>query len=92
VGPIDQELQVGLNGTEVDVLGIAFYAMESFAPLFRFILSIVFVGSFLLRPLIMRPVNLVWRRIIESDKPVFKLVFGGAAMFGTAISEAVKHL
>jgi hypothetical protein len=29
----------------------------------------------------MRPVNLVWRRIVESDKPVFTLTFGGAAAF-----------
>jgi hypothetical protein len=40
----------------------------------------------------MRPVNLVWRRIVESDKPVFTMTFGGAAAFATAISEAVKHL
>jgi hypothetical protein len=60
--------------------------------LFRLIISIVFVGSFVLRPLVMRPVSLVWARIVESDKPVFTLIFGGAAAFATAISEAAKHL
>ena len=60
--------------------------------LFRLNLSIIFLGSFMLRPIIMRPVNLVWRRIVESDKPVFTMTFGGAAAFATAISEAVKHL
>jgi hypothetical protein len=46
----------------------------------------------MLRPLIMRPISLVWARIIESDKPVFTLTFGGAAAFATAITEAAKHL
>src|SRR5262249_28726296 len=63
-----------------------------FPSLMRIMLSMVFVGSFLLRPLIMRPINLVWARIIESDKPVFTVIFGGAAAFATAISEAAKHL
>jgi hypothetical protein len=39
----------------------------------------------------MRPVSLVWTRIVESDKPVFTMIFGGAAAFATAISEAAKH-
>jgi hypothetical protein len=40
----------------------------------------------------MRPVSLVWARIIESEKPVFTLTFGGAAAFASAIGEAAKHL
>jgi hypothetical protein len=63
-----------------------------FLTLFRFVLSMVFVGSFLLRPLVIRPVSLVWARIVESDTPVFTVIFGGAAAFATAISEAAKHL
>jgi len=39
----------------------------------------------------MRPVNLVSRRIIESDKPVFTLTFGGAAAFASALTEAAKQ-
>jgi hypothetical protein len=54
--------------------------------------ALVFVGSFLLRPLIMRPISFVWARIVENDKPVFTLTFGGAAAFASAITEAVKHL
>jgi hypothetical protein len=71
---------------------LALLDTSSFPSLFRIFLSIVFVGSFLLRPLVMRPVNLVWRRIVESEKPVFTVIFGGAAAFATAISEAAKHL
>jgi len=32
------------------------------------------------------------RRYVESDKPVFTVMFGGAAAFASAISEAAKHL
>jgi hypothetical protein len=68
------------------------YVSSTIPNLARFLLSIIFVGSFLLRPLVMRPVNLVWRRIVESDKPVFTVIFGGTAAFATAMSEAAKHL
>jgi hypothetical protein len=40
----------------------------------------------------MRPISLVWARIIESDKPVFTVIFGGVAAFASAIGEAAKHL
>ena len=73
-------------------LSFSIYLLPLLAGLFRIIIAIVFVGSFLLRPLIMRPVSLVWARIIESDKPVFTLTFGGVAAFASAISEAAKHL
>ena len=68
------------------------FILSCFPIMCRLLISILFVGSFLLRPLIMRPVNLVWRRIVESEKPVFTVIFGGAAAFATAISEAAKHL
>jgi hypothetical protein len=70
----------------------ALHALSLFPSLFRLILAFIFVGSFLFRPLLMHPVSLVWRRIVESEKPVFTLIFGGAAAFATAISEAAKHL
>jgi hypothetical protein len=40
----------------------------------------------------MRPISLVWARIIEGEKPVFPVLFGGTAAFASAISEAAKHL
>jgi hypothetical protein len=67
-------------------------ALPMFPAFFRFLLAILFVGSFILRPIVVRPVNLIWRRIVESEKPVFTLTFGGAAAFASAISEAAKHL
>jgi hypothetical protein len=58
----------------------------SYLPaLFRFALAAIFMGSFLLKPLVMRPLNLIWRRIIESDKPVFTVVFGGVGAIISAV-------
>jgi hypothetical protein len=74
----------------IDEFSIA--ALLLFPSLLRFFLSIIFVGSFLLKPLVMRPLSLVWARIVESEKPVFTVIFGGAAALATAISEAAKHL
>jgi len=71
---------------------LAIHILSVSPNLFRSILSLVFIGSFVLKPLVMRPVSLVWVRIVESEKPVFTLTFGGAAAFATAISEAAKHL
>lgn len=71
---------------------VAVFAVTSLPSVFRLFVSLLFLGTFLLRPLIMRPVSLLWARIIESEKPVFTLMFGGAAAFATAISEAAKHL
>jgi hypothetical protein len=76
-----------------DPVDVAAVDMLDLLPnVIRSVLAIVFVGSFLLRPLVMRPVSVIWARIIESDKPVFTVIFGGAAAFATAISEAAKHL
>jgi hypothetical protein len=82
--------QFFLSGEPID--SFAVHALSFFPSLFRFVISIIFVSSFLLRPLVMRPISLVWARIVESEKPVFTLIFGGAAAFATAISEMAKHL
>ena len=71
---------------------IVLSCLPVFPSFFRFVLSGIFVGSFLLKPLLMRPVSLVWTRIVESEKPVFTLIFGGVAAFGSAINEAAKLL
>jgi hypothetical protein len=70
----------------------AFLALLTLPNILRILLSIIFVGSILLRPLVMHPINLVWRRIIESEKPVFTVIFGGAAAIVTAMGEVAKHL
>jgi hypothetical protein len=92
--PTFQQMMEQFNSHLNSIDNLTLMSLPNVPSIFRFVLSIVFVGSFLLRPLIMRPVNLVWRRIIEAsdNKPVFTLIFGGAATFATAISELAKHL
>jgi hypothetical protein len=70
----------------------AFATLPSIPSLFRFALSLVFVGSFLLKPLMMRPISYVWARIVESDKPVFTLVFGFAGACAKIISEVAQRM
>jgi len=92
ISPIYTLVNIGKNSEFYTPDFFAFNLLSLFPNIFRVVLSIVFVGSFLLRPLVMRPVSLVCARIVESDKPVFTVIFGGAAAFATAISEAAKHL
>lgn len=85
-----EPVQVFQRSRSIDVPALNYLSL--FPYVLRFSLSFIFVGSFLLRPLVLRPVSLVWARMVESDKPVFTLIFGGAAAFASAISEAAKHL
>jgi len=57
----------------------------------RLILAGIFVGSFFMRPL-KYPISLLWRRIVESDKPIFTMVFGGAAAVAKGVEEVVALL
>jgi hypothetical protein len=57
-----------------------------------FLIAIIFVASFLLRPLIMKPLLLIWARIVESDKPVFTLTCAGISSLVVAANEMAKHL
>jgi len=92
ISPIYTLVYIGKNTAFYTPDFFAFSLLSLFPNIFRVFLSIVFVGSFLLRPLVMRPVSLVWARIVESDKPVFTVIFGGAAAVASAFGEAAKHL
>ena len=59
--------------------------------LFRLLLAFVFLSSFLLKPL-HSAILFLLRRIVESDKPIFTLVFGGAAALAKLIDAALKYL
>jgi len=65
--------------------------ISSFAPILRLLLSLIFVLSFVIKPVVLRPMSVLWARILESEKPVFTVIFGGAAAFAKAIGEAAKH-
>lgn len=59
--------------------------------LLRFAITIIFVCSFFLQPL-KQLLLAFWARIIESDKPVFTLVFGGVAAIAKTVEELVKNV
>jgi hypothetical protein len=68
-------------------------AAASYFPNFaRIVMAMIFVGSFLLKPFLMRPLSLIWRRIVESDKPIFTLIFGGISSGAVIVNELAKHL
>jgi hypothetical protein len=57
----------------------------------RFLITSIFLGSLVLQP-VQRSTITLWARIVESDKPVFTLLFGGAAAFAKIIQETAKLL
>jgi hypothetical protein len=59
--------------------------------LIRLTLAVIFVGSYILRPLLMHPLSLIWLRIVQSDKPIFTMILGGMSGAVTAINEIGKH-
>lgn len=74
------------------VIDLGMAHMSSYTGhLIRLGIALVFVGSYILRPLLMRPVSLIWLRIVESDKPIFALIFGGVSAAVTVIKEFAKH-
>jgi len=58
----------------------------------RFLFAFVFFGLFLLQGLIRGPISLVWARLVENEKPVFTLFFGGTAAIAKAADELASHL
>jgi hypothetical protein len=65
--------------------------LDVLPTLIRLSISIIFVGSFFLQPL-QRPIMAIWARVVESDRPVFTVLFGGIAGFARAVMEIMKHL
>jgi hypothetical protein len=57
--------------------------------LIRLLITVIFVSLFFLKSA-ERPIMTIWARVVESDKPVFTLVFGGTAALAKAIQEIVK--
>jgi hypothetical protein len=63
-----------------------------FTGVLRLGLSLVFAVSFSIQPLLIRPISLLWLRVVQSNKPVFTLVLGGIGTLATTFNEALKHL
>jgi hypothetical protein len=73
-------------------VNFAIFCANYFASATRILLAVVFLGSFLVKPLVMRPLSLVWRRVVESEKPIFTLSFGGVASAAVFVSKLVEHM
>ena len=56
---------------------LAYFGAGYLSYAIRMAIAVIFVGSFLVKPLLMRPLSLIWLRIVESDKPIFTLVSVG---------------
>jgi hypothetical protein len=68
-----------------------FSALISLVPgLVRLVITAIFIGSYLLRPIYI-PFSVLLARIIESEKPIFALVFGAVAAIAKSIGWLVKN-
>jgi hypothetical protein len=72
------------------VLWASFYA-AFLSNMVRLLLAVIFIVSYMLRPL-QSGILALWARIIESEKPVFTLVFGGIAGLAKLVTEIIKRL
>jgi hypothetical protein len=57
----------------------------------RVLMMVIFIVSYLLKPL-QSPIMQLWARIVESDTPIFTLLFGVVAGLGKAIEGIMKIL
>jgi hypothetical protein len=56
--------------------------------LIRLSITLIFVSSFFLQSA-QRPIMTLWARVIESDKPVFTMLFGGIAAIARVIQQII---
>jgi hypothetical protein len=56
-------------------------AMDIIANGLRIVFALVFLSSFVFRPLIQEPVSRLWYGAINSDKPTFTMLFGAVGTF-----------
>jgi hypothetical protein len=57
----------------------------------RLAIALVFIGSYLLRPL-QDVIMKVWLRLTESDKPIFTFLFGGVGVIAEGTSRLIGGL
>ena len=71
---------------QIDMIRRVTVLVNLIPNLIRFLITAVFVASFFLKT-IQLPIMTLWARIIESNKPVFTLLFGGGATIVKIIHE-----
>jgi hypothetical protein len=79
----------GCAGSEI--LDFARHIIDFAGTGLRLLLALFFLASFVLRPLVQRPLELLLRRIIEAGKPPLTLIFGGLAAAAKFVQEGMKH-
>jgi hypothetical protein len=80
VAPVMWSALFSLSHTKFTVTIVWLYAfkvaMDIVANGLRILLALVFLSSFLFRPLIQAPISRLWYGAMASDRPVFTLLFG----------------
>jgi hypothetical protein len=80
VAPVMWSALFSLSHTKFGVPVVWLYAfkaaMDIVANGLRILLALVFLSSFLFRPLIQAPISRLWYGAMASDRPVFTLLFG----------------
>ena len=80
VAPVMWSALFSLSHTKFTVTIVWLYAfkvaMDIVANGLRILLALVFLSSFLLKPLIQAPISRLWYGAMASDRPVFTLLFG----------------
>jgi hypothetical protein len=74
-----------------DIVPWASFYAAFLSNMVRLLLAVIFIVSYMLRPL-QSGILALWARIIESEKPVFTLVFGGIAGLAKLVTEIIKRL
>ena len=74
-----------------DIVPWASFYAAFLSNMVRLLLAVIFIVSYMLRPL-QSVILALWARIIESEKPVFTLVFGGIAGLAKLVTEIIKRL
>ena len=89
VAPVMWSALFSLSHTKFTVTIVWLYAfkvaMDIVANGLRILLALVFLSSFLFRPLIQAPISRLWYGAMASDRPVFTLLFGATGAIIGAI-------
>jgi hypothetical protein len=84
--------EMGWKTLPEDVFNWASHALLYAGNLLRVGVLALFLTSYAFEWVLRRPMSLVWRRLVESDKPIFTILFGASASLATLAKELAKAL
>jgi hypothetical protein len=88
-GPLYFDSHYYMKEPLVTVLFVFKSMLDILANGLRIAFALVFLGSYLFRPLIQAPLSLVWERIVSTEKPFFATTFGIVAAIWTGVAALV---